>query len=197
MKKIVAHSSKIKQIKKFSRGFNIVELMVTLAIVGITAAVALPNLGSFMASSRVENQLNEMQRLLFIARNNAVNTGLSTTVCPLKGGSTCTDNWEGDISVFSNTTATTEVLDGTDILIKVKEAVEGEDKLQISTNGAIIFAPTGRELNGVANQLTYCPSEHSEKSNGIDVSASGRSYLGEKNNYGTYVDRQDNPFTCS
>lgn len=197
MKKIVAHSPQIKPLNKFSRGFNIVEVMVTLAIVGITAAIALPNLNVFMASMRVENQLSEMHRLLFIARNNAVNTGLNTTVCPLNGGTTCTNDWEGDISVFSNTTDTTLIMDDLDILIKVKEAVKGEDKLQISSNGAIIFAPTGREFNGVANQLTYCPDEYPDESNGIDISISGRSYLGEKNSSGTYEDISGNPFTCS
>jgi type IV fimbrial biogenesis protein FimT/type IV fimbrial biogenesis protein FimU len=173
-----------------------IELMVTIAIAGVLAAIAIPSLNDFLIEMRVENEVTEMHRLLLTARNNAINTGLNTTVCPLNAAFTCTDNWENDISVFTNTTAITNTMTGNDILIKVKEAVKIDDKLELSNAGAIVYAPTGRTLTNNANQLTYCPYEHLEESNGIDISTSGRTYIGTKNSSNKYVDRDSNIFKC-
>lgn len=180
-----------------SMGFSLVEVIVTIAIAGIALSIALPNLSTFLVQLRVDNEVSEMQRLLLTARNNAINTGLNTTVCPLDSSNQCTNNWEKDISVFSNSTATNTTFDGTDILIKVKSATQDGDVFKISTNAAIVYTPTGRSLSGNANVLTFCPSGNASAANGIDISTSGRSYIGTENASGTFVDRGGNTFTCS
>ncbi len=188
-----------------NRGFTIIELMVTIAIVSVIAAIAMPNLNAFLVRMRVDNEVSEMHRLLLTARNNAINSGLDTTVCPLDGGSTCTNNWKGTISVFTNASGVANKMDGTDTLIKIKEAIKANDKLELTIDGElpnddtiemITYTPTGRTLTGTAKQLTYCPFDYSAESNGIDVSTSGRSYIGSQNNSNEYIDRLSNVFTC-
>lgn len=171
--------------------------MVTVAIAGIILAIAAPSLSVFLVNMRVDNEVSEMHRLLLTARNSAINTGLNTTICPLSSTNTCTDNWEDDISVFTNTTDDTSILEGDDIVIKVKDAVKDGDAFKISTVGAITYTPSGRSLSGNANTLIYCPHEDSAAPNGIDISTSGRSYVGTENSSGQYVDRNSNVFTCN
>lgn len=179
------------------QGFTIVELMITIAIAGIIATIAMPSLSTFLVSMRVDNQVTEIQRLLLTARNGAVNTGLNTTVCPLNSSNNCSNDWDEDISVFTNTSATTDKFDGTDILIKVKSAVSNDDQLEISTAGAIVYTPDGTLLNANSTQLSYCPSGYLDMSHGIDISTSGRSYIGTENAANKYVDIAGNTFTCS
>jgi type IV fimbrial biogenesis protein FimT/type IV fimbrial biogenesis protein FimU len=180
-----------------NRGFSIVELMVAVAITGIILAIALPNLNVFIVKMRTENELSEMHRLLLTARNSAINTGLNTTVCPLDEDLACTDNWGNVISVFTNTTLTTTEMDANDVLIKVKDSVKEGDTLTLSNAGAITYAPTGRTLSGTVNQLIYCPFQYSEESNGIDISTSGRAYVGTENDSSQFVDRDGAPFKCT
>ena len=198
MKQTIHYSKVIKQLTYPRKGFTLIEIMITIAIAGIIAAIALPSLNTLLVDMRVENQLSETHRLLLTARNSSINTGLSTTVCPLDSDKNCTNDWEGKISVFTNVKATGTVttFDDDDVLIKVKEAADG-DKFQLSTAGAIIYTPTGRTLSGSSNQLIYCPKNYTEKSNGIDVSSSGRANIGTKNLSGIYEDIDGDPFTCS
>jgi type IV fimbrial biogenesis protein FimT/type IV fimbrial biogenesis protein FimU len=157
----------------------------------------MPNLNEFLVRMRVDNEVSEMQRLLLTARNNAINTGLNTTVCPLDVDSICTNNWAGTISVFTNVDGEATKMDGTDALIKIKEAIKPDDKLELSTVGRITYTPTGRTLTGTVKQLTYCPNGYAEKSNGIVVSTSGRSYIGTENSSNEYIDRNGNVFECT
>lgn len=141
-----------------NKGFTLVELMVTIAIVGILSLIALPSMSSFLVKMRVDNEISEMQRLLLTARNMAVNTGKNTTVCPLSGTPmVCTNNWQNEISVFTNdlnTLATNNTFAAPDELVKVKEAIKAGDKLQY-TQISVIFTPAGRIVTTAAS-FSYC-----------------------------------------
>ncbi|MGB2739379.1 MAG: GspH/FimT family protein [Cognaticolwellia sp.] len=197
MEKFNSRSAAVKTVTKLAKGFTIVELVVTIAIAGILAAIALPSLNSFLVVMRVDNEVSEMHRLLLTARNSAINTGLNTTVCPLNTSLICTDNWGNDISVFTNTTVNTDRMEGNDTLIKIKSAIKVNDKLQFSSTEPLIYIPSGRALTSVASRFSYCPFQYSDESNGIDVSASGRTYIGTRNAAGNYTDRASNLFTCT
>lgn len=64
-----------------NRGFTIIELMITVALLGIAMGVALPNLVQFLADHRVLSTANELQSLLQFARMKAVNERTSVFVC--------------------------------------------------------------------------------------------------------------------
>jgi type IV fimbrial biogenesis protein FimT/type IV fimbrial biogenesis protein FimU len=179
------------------QGFTLIELLVTIAIVSILSILALPSFSDFRVKMRIENQVTELNRLLLTARNSAINSGLNTTVCPLNSSSNCTNDWSGDISVFTNATGDTDKFGGNDTLVKVKEAIKAKDTVKISNNAIITYTPSGRTLQSTANQLIYCPFEDMGYSNGIDISTSGRSYIGSQNDSNTYVDRMNNIFKCN
>ena len=46
-----------------TKGFTIVELMVTIAIAGIITMIALPNLNDFFFFFRVDNEIAQLNRL--------------------------------------------------------------------------------------------------------------------------------------
>ena len=179
------------------QGFTLIELLITIVIVSILSVLVVPGFSDFQVKMRIDNEVSELNRLLLTARNSAINSGMNTTVCPLSSSSTCTNDWSGDISVFTNATGDTDKFDGNDTLIKVKEAIKAKDTVEISNNAIITYTPSGRTLQSTANQLTYCPSEGAGYSNGVDISTSGRSYIGTQNSSNSYVDRMNNTFECS
>lgn len=181
-----------------NKGFTIVELMVSIAVVAILSAIALPNMNEFLVKMRVDNQISELQRLLLTARNMAINTGRNTTVCPLNGNS-CSNNWQNTISVFtndSNAIATNNTYAAPDELIKTKEAISTGDKLQ-STENSIIYAPDGRLITTAAN-FSFCPKDKADLSRGIVISISGRSYpSSDIDSDGKDEDRAGNEIVCT
>lgn len=69
------------------RGFTLVELMVTVAVMAILAAVAVPGLQSFLAKSGMNGIRDEFAITLQRARLDAINRNACVTVCQLRVGS--------------------------------------------------------------------------------------------------------------
>lgn len=161
------------------QGFTLVELMVAIAVVAILSTIALPNMSDFLVKMRVDNEISEMQRLLLTARNMAINTGRNTTICPLSSG-TCTTNWAGEISVFTNSSNTVDndKYDAvTEELVKIKDAIKSGDRLQFGIFAGVVYTPEGKLLfPTAASTFKYCPKDKDDRSRGIDISISGRSY---------------------
>jgi len=183
-----------------NKGFTLFELMIATALIGILSAIAMPGMNDFLIKMRVDNEISEMQRLLLTARSLAINTGKNTTVCPLESGS-CTTSWGGEISVFTNdanTLANGTAFGANDELVKIKEAIKAGDKFQFATT-SVIYTPTGRLLTpAVAASFSYCPYAEAEKSRGIDLSVSGRSYTSsDTDDDDKDEDRNGNEIVCS
>ncbi len=174
----------------FSRnkqGFTLIETMITIAIVAIMTAIALPSLNNFIVQMRVDNEVNELQRLLLTARNAAINSSQNAQLCPLKANDTCkpTTDWSGRIGVIS--------IDG---LIKEKSAISTGDKLTF-TSQSVTYDPSGRSDNAALITFKYCPKSDTDYARGVSLSISGRSYLSaDINGDGKDQDRAGATITC-
>jgi len=69
------------------KGFTLVELMVTIAVLGIIAAIAVPSLATMVESSRASSQVNLYRDMLTLARAEAINRGAVVRVVQLADGS--------------------------------------------------------------------------------------------------------------
>ncbi|TLY65079.1 MAG: prepilin-type N-terminal cleavage/methylation domain-containing protein [Gammaproteobacteria bacterium] len=66
---------------KPQRGFTLTELMVTLAVAGVLAGVAVPNLRSFIQNSRLSSASNDLLRSFNLARTEAIKRQANVVVC--------------------------------------------------------------------------------------------------------------------
>ena len=72
------------------RGFTLLELLVTIAVVGILLAWGLPNMQFVLANNRLATQSNAFMTSLALARSEAMKLGVPVTLCKSADGASCT-----------------------------------------------------------------------------------------------------------
>lgn len=119
-------------------GFTLVELMVTVAVVGILATVAVPSMVGFVNTSRLAGASEELTASLQLAKSEAVRRNRAVTVC---GGQAGSDNCTGG-------TAWTQVIvrhdAGTGADPAVIRRFEFAGGVDVTSSAAeIVFRPSG------------------------------------------------------
>ncbi len=70
------------KIQKYKQqAFTLVELMVTIAIMGIMAAIAMPSFNNFVAKSRLNNRAEQIANLFRYAQGEAVRMNVPVVIC--------------------------------------------------------------------------------------------------------------------
>ena len=82
-----------------SKGFTLVELLITVSLVGILAAIAIPSFNSSIQSSKADSEVSDLQRSLNFARLEAINRGVSIQVRPDVDGT----GWNTALKVVHST----------------------------------------------------------------------------------------------
>jgi prepilin-type N-terminal cleavage/methylation domain-containing protein len=180
-------------------GFTLTELLVGITIASILVMLALPKLSSFTISLRVDNEISALHRMILITRNSAINSGRRAIICPLSSTlpAICTAQWHQAISVFIDNNNDGDY-DTNDTIVSVKAAIPSNDKLQYAQSSLIYTALGNLSASPVTSAFSYCPGGDVNKSRGIIVSASGRSYItSDTDNDGKDEDRNKNHITCS
>ena len=94
--------------KQLSKGFTIIELMVTIVVLAILLSVAVPSFWNVIQSNRVTAQANELVTALNFARSEAVKRGEIVSLCATNQADTpaCatsgSDSWSDGWLVFLN-----------------------------------------------------------------------------------------------
>jgi len=161
-------------------GFTLVEIMVTIAVIGITLAFASPNIVSFIQNYRISTQTNNLLADLQLARNNSVSQGMRASVCASNTGTGCSGtNWGAGRIVFIDVNGNGAVDAGTDTIVRVTEAFSSGNTLvatNLSTAGLIQFRPTGLASGVTGSGATFklCDERTGAFGRTVSVSPTGR-----------------------
>ena len=111
------------------RGFTLIELMFTVAIVGFGAIIAAPSLQNFVLNNRIRAQATALTSSLAFARTEAITRGTRVVTCPLTTSVTCgcrvdKEKWESGWQVFVDTDDD-GICDSDDSLLEVHGPLDG------------------------------------------------------------------------
>jgi type IV fimbrial biogenesis protein FimT len=172
---------------KHSSGFTMIELLVTVVIMAILAALAAPSFASLIRDYAVSSQLNALNADMRFARGEAIKRGASVTLCaspqpsianPVCGGS----DWKTGWIIFLDTNA-----GGTrsTVASKHEDVIRRQESFGTASNGitaqngsavkSMRFNSDGR-ISGGANNLEFRSAGNSseEISRLLCISITGR-----------------------
>ena len=116
-----------------ARGFTIVELMVSLAVLAILLALAVPSFTNATLGSRLAGYANDLLASTQIARSEAIKRNAPVTLCASSNGTTCASSggWQQGWIVLVGTT-----------VLQRQQALPSEFRVTQGTFGAITFPAT-------------------------------------------------------
>jgi len=151
--------------------FTLIELVVTLTIIGILLAIVAPNMGTFVVSNRLTTQANEFIADINLARSEAIKQGGNIGICASSNGSSCTGSWQNGWIVYVASSSS---------VLRTHESLSGNNTLSgPQTN--VVFDRAGLLTNSAAaGNYTLCNSQNG-MSRIINVQVTGRPSLSSGN----------------
>jgi len=155
-----------------SGGFTIIELMVTITVLGVLVALAGPGMGDMIKNNRLAAQTNDLMSTLTYARAEAMRRGARMTVCPSDNGADCTggSDWSVGLIVFVDSNRDSIASPGEE-LVRTADAPAGNNT--ITATG--VLASLQFRGSGVANppgSFKIC-DDRPDKGRTISVASSG------------------------
>lgn len=128
------------------RGFNLLELVVAMSIVGILAAIAVPNLRDFLTRNTVSANANDLIAAIRLARAEAVKRGRDVEVVSIGGN--FTNGWNVRI------TGTAEIIErrvNDDQNYPVLSLATG-----VADSSRLVFTPAGALRGATRFDFSVC-----------------------------------------
>lgn len=140
-----------------NKGFTLVELIITLTIAGILAAVALPAFQDFIRNERVKSASFDLMTALTFARSEAIKRNTSVDMIPSGSG------WKGGWDIKVGTT-----------LLRNQAAFNGINITDSNEVDAVTYRKDGRLSTEATNFTVFVSADTGINPRCITIDLSGR-----------------------
>lgn len=158
---------------RLSKGFTLIELMVTVVVMAVVAAIAFPSFQNTIRSSRVATAHNELIGLVSLARSDAIRNNQGGGICGSSNGTACDGQWARGMLAFSDSNGDGAFSTGEPVL---RYSAVGTTMLVTGPSGLIAFDARGRRRSGTNQAVTLRPATcgTQELQRTVTVNASGQ-----------------------
>lgn len=158
---------------RFSKGFTLIELMVTIAVVAILATIAFPSFQTTIRNNRVATTNNEIVGMVNLARSEAIRSGQGAVVCGSSTGASCDGSWAQGIAAVSDPDGDGDASDGT-----VLRFTDFKNSMTVTGPAEVVaFDGRGRRRDSADQELKIRPvtcTAEMQQQRALVVNASGQ-----------------------
>ncbi len=150
-------------------GFSVIELMVTVTVAAVLAAVAIPSMRTFLQNDRMWTEQNALVMSLNAARSEAIKQDLTNgiVVCASNDGLNCNSaNWSNGWIVLSSA--------GGPPLQSVPAMPVSNTLKENNGRTQLVFLSNGTVQGQVTGQFTFCDQRGGGNARYTEVAAFGR-----------------------
>lgn len=155
-------------------GFTLVELMVTVAVVAILAALAFPSFQGSLRSNRVATASNDLLTSFTLARSEAIRNTRGAGVCASSTGTGCGNDWNTGWLVWADSNGNGS-MDAGENVVRYSQA-RGQMEL-VGSVGSIAFDPRGRTVGG-QQTIGLKPEDYETPARCLVISGTGQVRIG-------------------
>lgn len=166
-------------------GYTVMELMVTMAVVAILLATAVPSVKDYSWSLRMRTAMDSLQTDLVLARSRAISHNAHSVICPSTNAQTCSGeaNWHSGWIVFTDLNDDRQIQAG-EPLLKQSGGFEALNITSSRSRTYLRFLPNGSSP-GSNISIQFCDQRGADKAGTIIVSNTGRIRLATKKSTST------------
>ncbi len=158
-----------------SAGFTLIELMVTMTVLIVLMAVAVPSFNNAVLGSKLSGYANNFVASVQLARSEAIKRNAPITMCRSADGSSCASSggWQQGWIIF-NDKDSSGAINGDETRIHYQQALASEFAFTGDVY-TIVFQGSGLNSTPVTNPLVLCrASPAGSQERAITVSTTGR-----------------------
>jgi type IV fimbrial biogenesis protein FimT len=140
---------------KQARGFTLMELMVTVLVLGIVLGFTVPSFREMTRNNRIAASQNTLLTALAVARNEALHRSSTVSICASTNGTSCGTkaDWNSGWIVFKDLGTLGTFDAATDEVLQKWGALEGDTKIKSDVAG-LTYAATGMQTGTSTTTLT-------------------------------------------